>query len=224
MAHVLLGQLLPLEHVPEMGPAGGTENLRPSPVGVRQALHGAGQFVVEARPATTGVELVIGFIKRRAASSAHVGPGLVVIVILAGEGPLRALLYNDGLFLGCQLFQDQASLLFDTSAFRGRFLRGLHTARHQQDRRYSHDAALERMTAPTGTPRDHHTHPFRAPIPLGLIALLTIQTNAPRTRPQLKCEHTDGMVRDTANPHHGDPRRQCSDVCQRAAESGGRRF
>jgi hypothetical protein len=58
------------------------------------------------------LELVIGFIKRRAAPSAYVGPGFVVVVVLAGEGPLRALLNDDRLFLGCQILQSQASLLF----------------------------------------------------------------------------------------------------------------
>src|SRR5690606_40680545 len=70
---------------------------------VRQASHRAGDLVVECGPAAAGVELVLGAVQGRVAAPADVGAGLEEVVVLAGEGRLRALELDDVALLRRQL-------------------------------------------------------------------------------------------------------------------------
>ena len=59
MPCVLLGETLTLEDVAEVGAAGGADDLGAHTVGVTVAFHSAGDLIIEARPATVGMKLVL---------------------------------------------------------------------------------------------------------------------------------------------------------------------
>jgi len=73
VTRVLFCEVLANKNVSQVGAAVGTLNLRSHPIWVRQLFHCAGDFVVEAWPATVGFKLVLGSVKFGAAPFADVG-------------------------------------------------------------------------------------------------------------------------------------------------------
>lgn len=101
----------PLEHMAQMAAALGANDLRPGHAegAIRMPRHGAGDAVEVGGPAAAALELVAGLVQRRVAGQAVVrARGRHVLVVLAREGRLRALLADhpellrreDGLPLG----------------------------------------------------------------------------------------------------------------------------
>src|SRR4051812_25769620 len=64
---------------------------------------GAGDLVVEARPATVAVELVLSGVQRRIAAGAKRSPRNLQRPVFTGKGPLGSLVHEDPRFFGCQL-------------------------------------------------------------------------------------------------------------------------
>src|SRR5271156_453088 len=95
---VLCREPLAQEDVAQVGAAVGALDLRPASVGVGDPLDRARYLVVEGRPAAPRVELVLGTIEGRLAPPAEVRPRPEIVLVLAGEGPLRPLVDYD-LFL-----------------------------------------------------------------------------------------------------------------------------
>ena len=61
------------------------------------------EWLIEAWPARPGIELVIGFEQRMAATDAVIGSGILAPVIFAGERPVGAVFAGDVLLLVGQL-------------------------------------------------------------------------------------------------------------------------
>jgi len=72
---------------------------------IRESFHGSRDFIVEGRPPTLGIELVLGSVKRGVASLADVSTWFEVCFVLSTKGTLGTLSYNDPFFLGCKLVQ-----------------------------------------------------------------------------------------------------------------------
>ncbi len=85
MAGVLGGEVLTGEDVAEMGRAGVANDLCTLAVGIRDAVNGSGDFGIETWPAATGVELILGFVERRVATTANVNTIGEVVIVLARE-------------------------------------------------------------------------------------------------------------------------------------------
>ena len=96
-----------VEDVPLVRPAGGAVHLRTQHEEEAAVLFGLDVLLiygsVEARPARAGVVLRLGAKERRAASDAAVDAFLLVIPVLAGKGPLGAMLPGDPVLLGGEL-------------------------------------------------------------------------------------------------------------------------
>lgn len=91
MSHILLGQALTLEHVPEMRSAFRTEDFYPAPIGIRNAFDGPGNLGIETRPPATGMKLVPGSIESGIAPPAEIFPLYKKIIILARKRRLSRL-------------------------------------------------------------------------------------------------------------------------------------
>ena len=94
MASVRRGKAFPYEYVAQMAAAVGALDLRPMTVGVRQALHGSWYLLIESRPATTSVKLVIGSIELGIAPPADIETFLIKVVVFSREGLFRALSFD----------------------------------------------------------------------------------------------------------------------------------
>lgn len=90
MTRVLLCEALADKNVPQVSAAVSTLNLRSHPIWVRQPFHSAGDFVVEAWPATVGIKLVLGTVKFGATPFADVGAFLPKRVVFASERHLSS--------------------------------------------------------------------------------------------------------------------------------------
>jgi len=97
MARVPGREAFTFEDVAEMAPAAGALDLDPLPVRIRKTAHGARDLLVERRPATMGVELVVGSVQRGAAVLALVGAAHEVSLVFSGERGLGPLVENDPL-------------------------------------------------------------------------------------------------------------------------------
>ena len=100
MAGILGGEVLAGEDVAEMGIAGIADNLGTLAVSIWDAANSPGDFGVETWPATTGVELVLGFIEGRVATTADVRTVCEVAIILARERRLCPLVHDYPLLFG----------------------------------------------------------------------------------------------------------------------------
>jgi len=95
---------LALEHVAKVASAVGAHNLNPATVGVRQLSHGSRDGVEKGGPAAAAVELLLGGIQRGVARGAVVGTLVgIVLVVLAGPGPLGTFLAKDAKLFLAQL-------------------------------------------------------------------------------------------------------------------------
>jgi hypothetical protein len=99
VARVFRGESLPEEYMTEMGAAPSTLDLGAHPVRVRDSSDRAGDFLIEARPSTLGVELIFGSVQRRIAALTRIDAGGPVMFELAGEGGFGALTNDDPLLL-----------------------------------------------------------------------------------------------------------------------------
>ena len=113
MTRVLFCEVLADKNVSQVGAAVGTLNLRSHPIWVRQLFHCAGDFVVEAWPATVGFKLVLGSVKFGAAPFADVGAFLPKSKVFSFKR-------HFGAFVDYDLF-----------FFRSEFLSGLKRSGHQ---------------------------------------------------------------------------------------------
>src|SRR5688500_15223637 len=89
--------------MPEMGIASGAQGFNARHTVGRVGLGAHAVFRSrrpEARPAGPGVEFRAGLEERRLTASATIRPGLVAIVVLAGEGALGPLLTANMILLG----------------------------------------------------------------------------------------------------------------------------
>jgi hypothetical protein len=81
VARVLRCEPLTKEDVAEVSPAVVALNLDSIAVRISQTLDGCGDLIVESRPATVRVELVIGAIEFGVAAAAEVSAGLVKVIV-----------------------------------------------------------------------------------------------------------------------------------------------
>lgn len=86
MASVFGRKFFALEHVSEVSAAIGTDDFGAFAIGVRDALDGAFDLVVEARPSAARVKLVIRSVEWCAALAAGVGAGFVRFIEFSGKG------------------------------------------------------------------------------------------------------------------------------------------
>src|SRR5437867_1470859 len=91
MARLLGRKAFVQKDMTEMRAAIGAFDFNAHAVRVRQALYGAGHFVIEGRPTAMSVKLVFGTIKLGAAAAADVGALLEEVVVLACERRLSTL-------------------------------------------------------------------------------------------------------------------------------------
>jgi len=79
---------LALEHMPQVAPALGADDLRArhAPGFVLDALDGAGHGVEEGRPAAAGLEFGVGGVEGRVAGGAGVGAGGGVVLVVGSGG------------------------------------------------------------------------------------------------------------------------------------------
>ena len=103
MSGVSLRQSLALEHVPEVRPTRSAHDLRALPVRIRNPLHGSGDLLIEARPAASGVELVVGTVERSVTPFTDVPALLPVVIVFSREGWFSAPMDDDPFFLPGQL-------------------------------------------------------------------------------------------------------------------------
>lgn len=99
MTGVLRRKSLAQEHVTQVGPTACALDLRPHSVRIGQPTDRPRDLLVETRPATVGIELVIRSVKGCVASSAGIHPRGMVVFVLARERRLRSLA-NDDTLLG----------------------------------------------------------------------------------------------------------------------------
>ena len=85
-----------------MSAATGTDDLSPHAVSIRNPLHRTRNLIIETRPPTARIELVIRTIQRGIATFAEIRALLPEIVIFAREGRLRRLMNDNPLFLTAQ--------------------------------------------------------------------------------------------------------------------------
>ena len=104
MADILGRESLAGEHMAQMSSAFRADDLGPASVGVGNAPDRSLDLVIETGPAAARIELVRRAVKRLAALPAAVDARLVVVVILAGEGPLGALVDDHPFFFLCKRF------------------------------------------------------------------------------------------------------------------------
>lgn len=83
----------------EVGTAPSTLDLGAHAVRIGQTAHRARDLLVEARPSTVSIELVVRSIQWRVASLARVNPRRLMMFVLPRERSLRSLA-NDDPFLG----------------------------------------------------------------------------------------------------------------------------
>ena len=91
--------ILSCEHVTQVASAIDTLNFSSHSVGVRQVLHGAWYFLIERWPATMGVELVLGAVQRRVASSAGINSRFKKAIVFPRKSRLRSLAFDYVSFL-----------------------------------------------------------------------------------------------------------------------------
>lgn len=91
MANVVFGQSFTNEYVPQMSVAVRAENLGTTLIRIRQSGHGSLNFIIEGRPATVAVELVVRLVQSGVAASAYVRPVVVQVRIFTGEPWFSAL-------------------------------------------------------------------------------------------------------------------------------------
>ena len=77
-----------------------TYDLNTVPIGIGKVLYSASQLIVVGGPAAAGAELVFGVIEWGITATADVGAFGFIVVVLAGEGHLGALVGDDALFVG----------------------------------------------------------------------------------------------------------------------------
>ncbi len=92
MTGILVRKALSFKYVPKMAPARSTYNFDAATMLVGPSVHGARDFVVEARPTTAGIKFVVRSIQWCIAATTVIGARLSVIAVSAGKGWLRALM------------------------------------------------------------------------------------------------------------------------------------
>lgn len=102
MAGILGGEVLTGEDVAEVGRAGVANDLGTLTVGIGNAMDGTGDFGIEAWPAATGVELILGFIEGRVATTADVRTIREVVIVLAREWRLCTFFHDNALLFGSE--------------------------------------------------------------------------------------------------------------------------
>ncbi len=100
MARVFGRKTFAGKDVSEVAAAVGADDLGALPVRVGDTPYRPWDLVVEAGPAAERMEFVRRAIQRRIASFAGVAAGGVMQVVRPGEGPFRALVYDDAFFFG----------------------------------------------------------------------------------------------------------------------------
>lgn len=71
------------------------DNLDSLTIGVLMSINGAGDFVVEARPATAAFELILGAVQRGVTTTANERASLLPIRVLTGKWTLRPLIKDN---------------------------------------------------------------------------------------------------------------------------------
>ena len=99
MPRILRCKALPFKHMSKVSTTFFAFYLNPLTIWVRQSPNRTGDFVIEARPATLCIELVLGSVKRSSTSFAHVDARLEICFILATEWALRSFVHDNSLFL-----------------------------------------------------------------------------------------------------------------------------
>ncbi len=102
MPCILGRESLPDENVAEVAAARRAGDLRAPAVGVRCAMHGSGDLIVEARPPAIGFELVRRPVQRSIAAATDECPGLLEGNELTGEGTLGAFMDYNALLFGSE--------------------------------------------------------------------------------------------------------------------------
>ena len=105
MTRVLRRQPLALEEMAQMTAATGAKNLRAVSVGIGCTPYRTGNRIVEARPAASGIELVLRTVQRRAALAAAIRALLVEAAVTAREGHFGGFVDNYASFFGGQRFR-----------------------------------------------------------------------------------------------------------------------
>lgn len=102
VARLLRGETLPCKYMSQMTAAAGADDLRATPVGIGLPLDRTGNLIVEARPSTARIKLVIGTVEWLSALPAAIGPRLLVVVIGSRKGCFGSLFEDDSFLFGCQ--------------------------------------------------------------------------------------------------------------------------
>lgn len=99
MPGVLGGKALALKNMAQMPSAGSAEYLHPAPIRIRLTTDRTWYLIVETRPTAAGIELILRLEKGSITAPAMVNPLFIESIVLAGEGPFRALEFDDAFFL-----------------------------------------------------------------------------------------------------------------------------
>lgn len=99
MADVFCSDALSLEDMPQMSSAILAEDLDAVPICVRFPTDGTVDFVIETRPAATGLELILRTIERCIALPAEIRSSGLIPQQFAGTGAFRSLVQDDSFFV-----------------------------------------------------------------------------------------------------------------------------
>jgi len=103
MSNVFRSQAFSTEYMPQMSATTGTDDLSPHAVSIRHALHPARNLIIETRPPTPRVELVVRTIQRSLATFAEIRALPPEIIIFPRERRLCRLMNDNPLFLTAQI-------------------------------------------------------------------------------------------------------------------------
>ena len=109
MTHIFWRQIFTTEYMPEMAAAHGAGDFSTYPIGVERSRDSAVDFVVKARPAAVGVELIGRAIERRITLTADKRADSRFVQQLAAKRQLCAFVDDDALFFVSQLVHDTTS-------------------------------------------------------------------------------------------------------------------
>ncbi len=98
MPHILFGELLAQENMPQVCTAIRTLDFRSDTVSIGQPLYGARNLVVKTGPSAICLKLAFGTIKRCATTFAYICSTFPKSVVFACKGRLCSFVYNDLFF------------------------------------------------------------------------------------------------------------------------------
>ena len=95
MPGIFCGESFPFKYVPQVTTTGVAKDFDATAIGVGYLFDCTGNFVVETRPAATGIEFVLRAVQGRIALAAKISTRSFKIVIFARKRPFGAFFQDD---------------------------------------------------------------------------------------------------------------------------------